>query len=115
MFLSLSIVVAHTRIQTTGTGDRNTMQMADIYNVRSDSWTRVKMHIGRGVPASILLPNGKVLLVNGETPWVNQNEYVETYGPGDARIPQMFDPETHEVTFEMTNTLDVFRGYVFFF
>ena len=88
------------------------MQMADIYNVRNDSWTRIETHIGRGVPASILLPNGKVLLVSGETPWVNQNDYVDTYGPSDARIPQILDPETHEVSFEMTgNSSDVYRGY----
>ena len=94
------------------TGDRNTMQMADIYNVRNDSWTRIETHIGRGVPASILLPDGRVLLVSGETPWVNQNDYVDTYGPSDARIPQILDPETFEVSFEMTgNTSDVFRGY----
>lgn len=87
------------------------MGMIDIYNVRNDSWTRIQSHIGRGVPASILLPDGRVLLISGETPWVDQNIFADSLGSNDARIPVIFDPETQEVSYEITSDFDVFRGY----
>ena len=45
------------------TADSDTMQRIDVYNVQKDEWKSVDTGIQRGVPASVLLPDGKVLLL----------------------------------------------------
>lgn len=88
-----------------------TQQRIDIYNVQSDSWISVDTGIKRNVPATLLLPDGKVLLISGENPEINQIEYFEHDASSDPRYPQIFDPETLTVMTEIHAREDTFRGY----
>lgn len=72
-----------------GTGDHITSQRADFYHPHTDTWSSVDTLIGRWHPASVLLPDGTVLIVNGEA---------KPGFPGDQRQPQTIDPITHKVT-----------------
>lgn len=93
------------------TSNRTTLQEIDIYNVKTDSWKKIDTGIRRGVPASILLPNGKVLILSGEDKEIDQNYFNESLdAPGDPRFPQIFDPETYELT-TIDNRENVYRGY----
>src|SRR5262249_30869664 len=40
-------------------------QRIDVYNPDCDSWTSIETHITRDKPSSTLLPDGKILIVNG--------------------------------------------------
>jgi len=44
----------------------DTLHSLDVYSVRDDAWKTVDTVVARGVPASILLPDGRVLLISGE-------------------------------------------------
>eukprot|EP00455_Lapot_gusevi_P042681 TRINITY_DN5097_c0_g1_i3.p1 TRINITY_DN5097_c0_g1~~TRINITY_DN5097_c0_g1_i3.p1 ORF type:complete len:595 (-),score=209.04 TRINITY_DN5097_c0_g1_i3:89-1837(-) len=93
------------------------LQRIHVYNVLADSWTSVNTGIPRRVAASNLLPDGRIVLVNGENPTLDQNLYGGSGGPisegsGDPRYVQIFDPYTMTVSTEaapIANT--VFRGY----
>ena len=104
------------------TSDDTAMASADVYHVQDDRWTRTPTGIMRGVGASLLLPDGRILLLSGENGHVNQNRYPtfegatntareDIYGPSDPRIAQIFDPRTRTVTTEWTEAADVYRGY----
>ena len=104
------------------TSDDTAMASADVYHVHDDRWTRTLTGIMRGVGASLLLPDGRILLLSGENGHVNQNRYQtpqgvantereDVYGPSDPRIAQIFDPRTRKVTTEWTEAADVYRGY----
>jgi hypothetical protein len=93
------------------TSDPETLQSIDIYNVRADNWSRVHTGVKRAVPATVLLPDGTVLIVSGENLEINQMERGDAPYPMDPRRPQIFDPETMTVFTELTEQLDVFRGY----
>ena len=72
-----------------GTTDPITARRIDLYSPRTDSWQSIDMAIGRFHPMSVLLPDGSVLIVNGESmPGFD----------GDSRRPQVFDPRTLAVT-----------------
>jgi len=72
-----------------GTEEQSTSQRADFYNPQTDSWSSVDTNIGRWHPSSVLLPDGTVLIVNGE----KKSGFL-----GDPRRPQTIDPMTHKVT-----------------
>ena len=91
--------------------DASTQQRIDLYNVHADSWRSVNTGIRRQVPASLLLPDGNVLLISGENTDVNQIRYRVRDASSDPRYPQIFDPEALTVTTEMHAREDVFRGY----
>jgi len=91
--------------------DAATQQRLDIYNVQNDSWRSVNTGIRRNVPATVLLPDGTVLLLSGENPDVNQIRYRDRDASSDPRYPQTFDPETLIVTTEIHAREDTFRGY----
>ena len=57
------------------TCNRTTLQEIDIYNVKTDSWKKIHTGIRRGVPASIILPDGKILIVSGEDKEIDQNYF----------------------------------------
>ena len=93
------------------TSNRTTLQEIDIYNVKTDSWKKIHTGIRRGVPASIILPDGKILIVSGEDKEIDQNFFdADKDGPGDPRFPQIFDPDTYELT-TLDNREDIYRGY----
>jgi hypothetical protein len=82
-----------------GTGDAGTATRIDLYDPKKDAWTSVDTKIGRRNAAATLLPDGKVLLVNG---WRDDSA---SLGLDERTRPILFDPETR--TFE---TLDGFSG-----
>lgn len=91
-------------------GSEPSMQSLDIYNVERDEWRNYSLEIGRAVPASIILPDGKVMILSGEDPSLNQIALLDDDSTLNPRHVQYFDPETGEVFFEKSPTL-IFRGY----
>ena len=67
-----------------GTSDPNVARRAHFYNPQTDKWTALDTGIGRHNPATVLLPDGTVLLLSGEND--------QTPFPGDRRMPQVIDP-----------------------
>ena len=63
------------------------------------------------MPATLLLPDGTVLLLSGENPDINQIRYRTHDATSDPRYPQTFDPETMTLTTEIFAREDTFRGY----
>ena len=89
-----------------------TLQMIDVYSVSDDQWRSFDTGVFRAVPASILLPDGRVLLVSGENLQNSQQEHLTTDESNDPRYPQIFDPETRTLMTEYpSNGRDSFRGY----
>lgn len=87
-----------------GTNDPSLARRADLYDTLTDSWTQVDMGIGRRNAATVLLPDGNVLVMGG---WDEDGNL-----PGDRRQPQVFDPRTKQVTTYPAWTNDPFeRGY----
>jgi hypothetical protein len=66
--------------------------------------------IFRGVPATLLTPNGNVLILSGENGDINQIKFANLDASADPRFPQLFDPLTYNVTTELARE-DIFRGY----
>ena len=92
------------------TGNMQALQQIDLYNVQSDSWESFPAHIMRGVPASVIMPDGRVLILSGEDKTIDQNIYRNKDAKGDTRHPQIFDPYTKQlVTVEAAES--EFRGY----
>jgi hypothetical protein len=77
-----------------GGGDRGRIegQRLDLYQPLTGQWKSVDTGITRIRPASTLLPDGTVLIMNGEEMW-KENDSV-----GDRRRPTLFDPQTGKVT-----------------
>lgn len=92
------------------TGDEDTLQRADFYNVKRDEWTSVNTGVRRGVPASLILPDGRVMIMSGESPMMDQVLRANTDGSDDPRYIQIIDPETRTVMTESVRS-SVFRGY----
>jgi hypothetical protein len=64
----------------------------DIYNPYEDDWHSVDLRSTRQKPSSTLLPDGNILIVNGE-------EFYRTpENIGDLTRPALFDPRTRTVT-----------------
>lgn len=80
----------------------------DIYNVQTDSWKTIETGIIRNNPASILLPTGEVLLINGENGVLDQT--LPGLKQNDPRYPQLFNPFTLQIsTYNISDSR--FRGY----
>ena len=92
---STSALLSTNEIMTMGGCGDNTgpyVSKVDLYDPTRDSWRTFESHIARRTPSSILLPDGTVLLINGENPDLNQTDPSD---PGsDPRIAQIFNPET---------------------
>ncbi len=87
-----------------GTNDAALAKRADLYNPLTDSWAQVDMGIGRRNAATVLLPDGTVLVMGG---WDEDGNLA-----GDRRRPQTFDPRTKEVkTFDAWPNDSAERGY----
>ena len=94
-------------------GDDETMQRIDLYDVETDSWSSLSTGVMRAVPATVLLPDGKVLILSGENEKINQIAFNSTHAPMDTRVPQLFDPVAMTVSSELGDGTqrDLFRGY----
>jgi hypothetical protein len=82
-----------------GTGDTATATRIDLYDPKTDHWTSIDTKIGRRNAAATLLPDGKVLLVNG---WRDDSA---SLGLDERTRPIVFDPETRAF-----QTFDGFPG-----
>jgi len=87
-----------------GTNDPGLARQADLYSPTSDSWSRVDTGIGRRNAATVLLPDGNVLIMGG---WDEDGNLA-----GDRRQPQVLDPRTRQVkTFPAWPNDPLERGY----
>ncbi len=88
-----SVMVADGRILIVGNGDEggegepSLMSRADVYDPYRDEWRSIETGVARIYPVAILLPDGKVAVVNGDRG-----------RRGDPRTPQIVDPDSGEVT-----------------
>ncbi|KAJ3088752.1 hypothetical protein HK102_008025 [Quaeritorhiza haematococci] len=85
-----------------GSQDPIITQRIDLYNPATDSWRSVDAGISRMNPASVLLPDGTILLMSGE----DNDKAV-----GNPRRPQIFDPRSGTVTTFDPWPSSEFRGY----
>jgi Domain of unknown function (DUF1929) len=87
-----SVMLADGRILIVGGGDEAgegnpaLMPKADVYDPYRDRWQTIDTGIARSHPVAILLPDGRVAIVNGEG------------APGDPRRPQIIDPDSGVVS-----------------
>jgi hypothetical protein len=83
----------------------------DLYDPLNDTWRSMDSGIVRNTPSAALLPDGSVLLINGENPAVDQSSTLPQ--SGDPRFPQLFDPFTFTLTtFSLPESSpSPFRGY----
>ncbi len=75
-----------------GSGAKKEAQRIDLYNPQTGTWRSKDMGITRHNPATTLLPDGTVLIVNGE-----QGDDVAN-AIGDRHQPQIYNPYTDELT-----------------
>jgi Domain of unknown function (DUF1929)/Starch binding domain len=73
-----------------GTNDNNVSQKIDLYQPSTSTWRSLETFIGRRNASSVLLPDGTVLLISGDSD--------ERNFTGDRRKPQIIDPQTGTVT-----------------
>jgi hypothetical protein len=73
-----------------GADGTRTGQSIDIYDPAQDSWQSLNTGITRIRPASTLLPDGNVLILNGEGMWDGGGPTV-----GDRKQPTIYQPATH--------------------
>jgi len=84
-----------------GTPDQGAAQRADLYDPAADRWRSINTGISRYNAASVLLPDGTTLIVNGDGG-----------NAGDRRRPQLLDPRTSTVaTFPPWADDNGVRGY----
>jgi hypothetical protein len=82
-----------------GTNDAGTATQIQLYNPKTDSWASVDTQVGRRNAGATLLPDGRVLLING---WRDDSP---TLGLDERTKPMIFDPETRKLA-----TLDGYAG-----
>jgi len=89
------------------------VRRVDMYDPQTDSWRNFETLLPRRTPSSVLLPDGSVLLMNGENPLINQSEPQTAAALGDPRVPVIFNPQTGSVLFLKPEPEQVpaFRGY----
>jgi galactose oxidase len=75
-----------------GGGAKAEAQRIDLYNPQTGKWRSKDMGITRHNPATTLLPDGSVLIMNGEPGDDTANAL------GDRHQPQIYDPFTDELT-----------------
>jgi hypothetical protein len=73
-------------MQVGGGRDQASVQRADVYDPVGDTWQSFDTGIGRLYPTALVLPDGSVLVVNGEP-----------MGQGDPRRPTIIDVRTGRV------------------
>jgi galactose oxidase len=83
-----------------GLGDPVLAQQAHIYDPGVDRWRTVETDIARAHPAAVMLPDGRVLVVNGDGGI-----------RGDPRRPQIIDPESEVVITGPPWPDEAHRGY----
>ena len=95
-------------------GEPGSPQRIDVYDVLRDQWRSYDTGIRRAVPATLLLPDGRVLLMSGENGNINQVKHATSDAQEDPRYPQIFDPEEQEpsraVVTEHARSV-AYRGY----
>lgn len=67
-----------------GTSNPPDAAYADFYDPKSDTWSRMDLGIGRRNPSTVLLPDGRFLVMSGED---GDKPY-----SGDRKRPQIVDP-----------------------
>jgi Domain of unknown function (DUF1929)/Kelch motif len=85
-----SALLADGRILIAGGGEEGgeaATSMVDIYDPADDTWRSLDTGIKRSHPGAVLLPDGTVLIVNGDGD-----------APDEVSSPQIFDPESEAVT-----------------
>lgn len=88
-----------------GSSGKNDGQRIDLYDPVNDKWSSTDTKITRYKSSSTLLPDGTVLLINGED--INSNDTI-----GDRRQTQIFNPKTKSVKTLSSWTGDAkIRGY----
>ncbi len=75
-----------------GCGYPNASSMVSLYSPGTDTWRQVDLRRPRSTPSSVLLPDGTVLIINGELSSLNQDGTIDP--AVDPRVPQIFDPVT---------------------
>ena len=70
-----------------GTNDAGVATKIDLYEPTKDSWRSVETQIGRRNAATTLLPDGRVLIING---WRDDSA---SLGLAERTQPMIFDPE----------------------
>lgn len=88
-----------------GTNSAGIATKIHLYSIEKDAWTSVDTQIGRRNAGATLLPDGKVLLVNG---WRDDSA---SLGLDERTRPLLFDPETREVKVLDGYSGDHERGY----
>lgn len=86
------------------------MSRIDLYNPVTDTWRTLDTGIPRNTPSTILLPDGTVLILNGENP--NLDQMSGDGQAGDPRYWQIFDPVAFTIrTIAQREPEGQFRGY----
>ncbi len=80
-------------------------QRIDVYDPHTDEWRSFDTRITRHRPSSTLLPDGTILIVNGE------EFYDISKNTGDRTRPTLFDPDTGTVLNLVTGDDAGMRGY----
>ena len=88
-----------------GTNEAGTATKIHLYDPRRDAWTEVDTKVGRRNASTVLLPDGKVLIVNG---WRDDSA---SLGLDERTRPIIFDPETRALTSFDGAPGDRERGY----
>lgn len=87
-----------------GTNDANVAKSLDLYDPVTDSWSQHDSGIGRRNAATVLMPDGNVLLMGGSDEDGNL--------PGDRKRPQIYDPRSGAFqTFAPWTNDPLERGY----
>ncbi len=75
-----------------------------MYNPKSNQWRSIDSGISRSTPSTTLLPDGRVLIVNGEYSgcWDCANQ---------PTTPQIFDPVSGEIELGSPEPQVTYRGY----
>lgn len=88
-----------------GTDDATAATRIDLYNPKTDAWKSVDTRVGRRNASATLLPDGKVLLING---WRDNSP---SLGLDERTRPMIFDPETRKIESFEPYLGDRERGY----
>lgn len=88
-----------------GTNEAGVATKIHLYDPKADSWSEVDTQVGRRNASTILLPDGKVLIING---W---RDDTPTLGRDERTKPIIFDPETRAIESFPSEANELERGY----
>jgi hypothetical protein len=88
-----------------GSNGRAEGQRIDIYDPQTDSWRSTDTGVSRDKPSGTILPDGAVLIINGEDFGAPGNNI------GDRRRPTLYDPRTDKVVNLKDSQESSTRGY----